>query len=357
MSSRTLDDPAWFGAVMGVAAVGAVAASNPGNVEVLAVPGQVLGLVLLSMAVAWFILLVGRDVRLGRIGKPTLARLKDPLSGPAYATIPGGVNVVGVALLRIFPEITHSATGWILIAVITVIGTSLGLWLTVIFFVAAFEQSDFEAEDISGIWFIPETVILLGAVLTAELAVTGPVSISRTLAIASMALLGSGGILFGITAALLFNRLVLHAQVHRVGAASMWIMMSPLSVTTLVVHRVAGAGWILSGNWEPAIQAGADLMAATLWGFALWWFAAAAVLTHHAGPGALRFQPSTWGYVFPPAAMTLATLTLARHWDSGFMELLAVIFGISLLVITTATVIGSIKAIRQAYREIDIVPR
>lgn len=353
MTARTLDDPAWFGAVMGTGAVGAVAANNPGNVEAFAVPGRLLGLLLLGMAIVGFFLLLGRDIRLNRIGRPTLVNLKEPLSGPAYATIPGGINVIGASLVLIFPNLTHSSPGWTLIAIITAVGTSLGLSLTVIFFAAAFEQSDFDAKDISGTWFIPETVVLLGALLTAELAVTGPAVVSGTLVIVAMALLGSGGLLFALTAALLVNRLVLHAQAQQMGAAAMWIMMSPLSVAGLAVHKVAGAGWILSGDWEPAVQAGADLMAATLWGFALWWIAAASVVTHHAGRKALRFQPSSWGYVFPPAAMTLATLNLARHWESGLMELMAVLFGISLLVITYATVVGSVKAIRRDHGETD----
>jgi tellurite resistance protein TehA-like permease len=346
--SRTLDDPAWFGAVMGIGAVGAVAGSNPGNIEVLAVPGRVVGLALLFTAIAVFLLLLGRDIKLKRIGRPTLVNLKAPLSGPAYATIPGGINVIGAALVLVFPDLTRSTPGWILIAVITAIGTSFGLWLTVVFFAAAFEESDFDARDISGTWFIPETVVLLGALLSAELAATGPTSVAPGLAIVAMALLGSGGLLFALTAAILVNRLVLHAQTQQVGAAAMWIMMSPLSVAGLAVHRVAGIGWILSGDWEPAVQVGADLMATTLWGFALWWIAAASVVTHHVGREALRFDPSAWGYVFPSAAMTLATLNLARHWDSGLMELMGLLFGFSLIAITAATVVGSVRAIRSS---------
>lgn len=356
LTTNTLDDPAWFGAVMGTGAVGAVAASNPGSIDLLAGPGRILGLLLLSMAIVGFILLLGRDIRLKRIGKPTLVNLKAPLSGPAYATIPGAINVIAVALVLIFPDLTQSTAGWILIAAITLVGTSAGLVLTVLFFSAAFEDQDLDAKDISGTWFIPETVILLGALLTAGLAVTGPKASSGTLIVVAMALLGCGGLLFALTAALLVNRLVLHAQSQQVGAAAMWIMMSPLSVAGLAVHKVAGAGWILSGDWEPAVQATADLMAAALWGFALWWIAAASVVTRHAGMDALRFQPSAWGYVFPLAAMTLATLSLARHWESGFMELMALVFGISLLAITTAVVVGSIKAIRSDHEPTSTAP-
>lgn len=346
MSVRLLDDPAWFGAVMGTGAMGAVAARNPGGIDALATPGKILGLILLGMAIATFVLLMARDVGLHRIGKSTIADIKAPISGPAYATIPGGISVIAVAIIAIFPDYTDTPIGWIVLACLTAFATAFGLWLTVIFFVATFEQNNFDAEDISGIWFIPETVVLLGALLTAHLAITGPDAAGRTLTIVAIALLGGGAILFAITAALFVNRLVLHAQVRRTGAPAMWIMLSPLSVTALAMHKVAGAGWNLAGDWEPAVQASADLLAAMMWGFALWWIAAAAIVTSHAGRGAFRFSPSAWSYVFPPAAMTLATLTLGRKWDSGFMEVMSVVFALVLLTITTAVVSGSIRAIR-----------
>ena len=45
--------------------------------------------------------------------------------------------------------------------------------------VGAFEHEQFQAEDITGIWFIPETVVLLGSLLFAELAPTGPPAVQR----------------------------------------------------------------------------------------------------------------------------------------------------------------------------------
>ena len=77
-------------------------------------------------------------------------------------------------MIRVWPATVSSTAGWWLLATLAGIGTVLGLWLTVVFFVGAFEHEQFQAEDISGIWFIPETVVLLGSFLFAELAVTGP---------------------------------------------------------------------------------------------------------------------------------------------------------------------------------------
>ena len=134
------------------------------------------------------------------------------------------------------------------------------------------------------------------------------------------ALLGAGGLLFGLTAVIFVNRLVLHPGVHRTGAPAMWIMISPLAVTSLALQSVAGADQTLGGSWTSAMQEVATFGAAALWGFALWWIAAAAVITRHAGRAALTYTPADWGFVFPSAAMVIATLTLGRRWQSALVE-------------------------------------
>jgi len=350
MRSRLLNDPAWFGATMGFGAMSAVAALNPGGLAALETPSRVLAIILLVCSVVGFVLLLARDIGVREIGRKTLADLRAPLSGPAYATIPGTINVIGIVLIALFPRYVDTAAGWIVILVIATIGTGFGLFLTVIFFVAAFEQIDFEAEDISGIWFIPETAVLLGSVLFAELAMEGPYGSARTFTIIALALMGAGALLFAFTAALFINRLVLHSQVRRTGSAAMWIMLSPMSVTALALHTVTHASVNLAGDWEADVQASSDLLASMLWGFCLWWIAAAAMITRHAGGNAYRFQPSSWAYVFPPAAMTLVTIVLGRYWDSAFMEVLSVLFSVILLLVTLGVGVGAVRAIRAEYR-------
>lgn len=350
MARRLLNDPAWFGATMGFGAMAAVAALNPGGLPALAAPSRILAVVLLVCSVVGFALLLARDIGVKEIGRKTLTDLRAPLSGPAYATIPGTINIIGITLLALFPQYVDSVVGWTVILVLAAIGTVFGLLLTVLFFVAAFEQIDFQAEDISGIWFIPETAILLGAVLFAELAIEGPPETARTFTIIALALMGAGSILFAFTAALFINRLVLHSQVRRTGSAAMWIMLSPMSVTALALHTVTRAGVNLAGDWEADVQASSDLLASMLWGFCLWWIAAAAMITRHAGRSAYRFRPASWAYVFPPAAMTLVTIVLGRYWNSAFMEFLAVVFSIVLVLVTAGVSIGAVRAIAAQYR-------
>jgi tellurite resistance protein TehA-like permease len=291
-----------------------------------------------------------RDFIVRGLGRNLAAKLRSPRTGPAYATIPGAINVLAVGVIRVWPASTSTTAGWWLLVAVALIGTVLGLWLTVVFFVGAFEHEQFEAEDISGIWFIPETVVLLGSFLFAELAPTGPAAVERSLAVLAVALLGAGGLLFGVTAVIFVNRLVLHAGVHRTGAPAMWIMISPLAVTSLALQSVAGGDPMLGGSWTPAVGEVATFAAGALWGFALWWIAAATVVTRHAGRAALTRTAADWGFVFPSAAMVIATLTLARRWQSGLVEMIGLALGVLLAVVWVGVLTGTVVGLRRGPR-------
>ena len=336
-----LDDPAWFGAVMGSGATAIVVSMNPGQVDALSGFAHVTAILLVIGSGTLFCWLLVRDFAFRRLGRGVMDRLRSPRSGPAYATIPGALNVLAIAVIRVWPGAGATAIGWSVLLGVALLGTALGVALTVILFVTAFEHENFRAEDLSGIWFIPETVVLLGSLLIADLAELGPVFVAQGLAVVATAVLGSGGILFAVTAVIFVNRLVMHAGLPKAGAPAMWIMISPLAVTSLALQAVSAGQKNLGGIWTSAVREGATLAAGFLWGFALWWIAAAAVVTAHVGRSALTRSAADWGFVFPTAAMVIATLTLARTWRSGWVEVvgfvLAVTLGVVWLGVTAAT--------------------
>lgn len=335
---------------MGTGAVSVVAWMEPGQLAALAPFSQVLSRLWLASAIAFFVFLVIRNYFVRRLGRGLLAAIRSHGNGPAYATFPGAINVLAVALLRTTDLPSATAGRWLLV-IMAVVGTSLGLALTVIFFVAAFESEQFEAEDISGTWFIPETVILLGAVLFGDLSGLIDREMQRTAAVISFALLGVGLVLFCLTAMVFFNRLVLHRRVQHVGAPAMWIMISPLSVSALAIQAVAADTGMLGGTWGPAVLQTANFLAAILWGFSLWWVAAATLITIHDGRDALTFTSADWAFVFPSAALVMTTLTLGRFWESGFMETLGVLFSFVLLGVWLSVFVSSVVALARERRE------
>ncbi len=348
-SRLDLDDPAWFGAVMGTGATATVASLHPGRIPALATFADVTAQVLLLGSIVAFVGLFGRFIVRG-LGRRVSSGLRSPRTGAAYATIPGAVNVLAIASVNVWTGSMGSSVGWWVLVVMAGVGTLSGLWLTVVFFVNAFEHEKVTVEDISGIWFIPETVVLLGSLLFGLLAVIGPAAAQRSLGVISVGLLGAGGLLFGVTAVIFVNRLVLHAGLHRTGTASMWIMLSPLAVTSLALQSVAGGDLMLAGSSPQGVTEAATFAGGVLWGFALWWLAAAIVVTRHAGRGALTRTSSDWGFVFPSAAMVIATLTLARRWESALVETLGLLLGAALALVWVGVLAAVVMDVRRGRR-------
>ncbi len=342
---RLLDRPGWFAAVMGTAATATVASENPGAFPALAGPSTTLAWVLFTASAAFFVFLVIRDFVWRGLGRRIWEDLHSAVDGPAYATIPGAINVLAIALAHLLGLTPDSVTLWVVFTLGTV-GTVLGVILTVVFFANAFEAREFRAEDVSGTWFIPETVLLLGAMLAGLLSTVMPEQWDRSLGVIAFGLLGAGLILFGLTAVLFFSRLIQYRQ-DDTGVPSLWIMMSPLSVGALALPIVASSTADLGGAWGGAVMQSAHLMASLLWGFSLWWLAAATLVTWRSTGHPLTFTPADWGFVFPFAALVLSTLALGRLWESGLTEALGVLLSFVLLGVWVAVLIGAVASLRR----------
>ena len=266
-------------------------------------------------------------------------RIVAPVFGPLYAAIPGSVFTLILALQAHAPHLAADPVARALVLSVVAATLATGLWLTVTFFVAAFEDEDFEAHSISGTWFLPETVVLLSVLVLFVLTDESQGSLRTTLAAITVAVTGIGFVLFVLTAALFFSRLVLVRQHHEPGVAAIWIMMSPLSVSSLALGKAAAVLPALVDVPQGTIIALVSLGSGLLWGFGLWWLMAALVLTRHQGRRSLSFTPGSWAYVFPLSAISLASADLARIWGSA----LVAVVGIALVAFTF--VVWSIVAV------------
>ena len=158
-----------------------------------------------------------------------------------------------------------------------------------------------------------------------------PTSYATGLASLTMAVMGAGFVLFLLTATLFFARLVMLRQHPAAGVAAVWIFMSPLSVSAMALGSTAEVLPILVSVNPSEVSAITSIGSGLLWGFGLWWLVAAIVLTLHDGRKAVSFSPGSWGFVFPPAALTLAGFWIARSWGSSLVEWT----GVALSLITT----------------------
>ena len=263
----------------------------------------------------------------------------DPLPSVDLVAISTSVAWILLGLSGIaFPILLDLGTlpvwAWWLVLVWTAVGAILAVVVTVRLFVAAFADDSFPVQHLSGMWFVPETALMLAGIVLGRMAVSGLDDPIASLMFAAIALVGAGVLLFALTAAVFFTRLILHPHVRANGAPAMWIMLSPLSISILAMQQqVSLEAEILNSEAGRESAAFLDLLAVLLWGFSLWWVLAAAAITWGSRSGAFTHSPADWSYVFPLAGLSLATIELSRLWEVLALQWLGAAFAILLFAV------------------------
>ena len=148
----------------------------------------------------------------------------------------------------------------------------------------------------------------------------------------------------------LILRLAIHKLPHVSMAASSWLALGPIGTGAL--------GLMTLGQAAPAIFAANDLgqysSAAAgigliggllMWGYGLWWFAMAVLITGRYARDGLPFNLGWWGYTFPLSVFAVASLKLASLLPITaiyvFGLILVALLGAAWIVVGTRTVCGA----------------
>jgi len=332
-AAGTAGHPAWFAAVMGT---GGLALTARGQAALWDVPAlTVVAVALLLLTTVGGIVLAPRYLR--RLGNPRALRaeLADPAAGAMLATFPAGVLVLAVGWERIgvalVGEPAGLAVGIALLSVGTVTAVAFGAaWAS------AMSGADVELGHINGGWLIPPVMTLLVPLGIAPLAVHWPGQAASLLTLGWL-FVGMGTVLFLGVLPLLIGRLALRPSPPALQAPSLWIPLAPAGMLGFAAVRLAEAGGVdrASGPTEgggpaEAVLAGAVIVALGAVGFGLWWAAFAGLvmtrlLRTAQPPGRLPVHPGWWGFVFPVAAMALSLTGLGEATGVGWLRALAVL--------------------------------
>ena len=338
--------PGWFGAVMGTAIVGVGAFMNPGSVVALQVPLRVVGIAFAILAYVLFIAL-GIPYVLRWVHHPDAAwkDLQHPILGALYGTFPGGILVLAVTTAAIGPAVLPADGVFAIVAALAAIGTLLAFAISVAFAYILFVTPSVNVENANGGWFIPPVVNIIIPMALLPLLPRADAETARLLVVASYAAWGIGFFLFLMVASLLYDRLVYHPLPAAPHAPSLWIGLGPIGVGSLALIRMAQGGGSIWGDMGNAVSAVSSVGALALWGFGIWWLAAAILLLRkYLRTSGLPFGIGWWAFTFPVGAYMLDTLTLARAWKVGALEiagaLLFVLLAVFWLVVTARTLVG-----------------
>ncbi|HVC25217.1 MAG TPA: hypothetical protein VND23_05625 [Acidimicrobiales bacterium] len=336
--------PGWFGAVMGTAIIGVAASLNPGGTAALASPARTLGQVMVVLAAALAVVLA--VPYLGRFllhPDAALADLRDPVAGALYGTLPGGILVLAAAAAAVGPTWFSASTVRDLVVGLDWVGVPLAFAMSVVFAYLLFLRSELVPETVNGGWFIPPVVNIVVPLVLVPLVPSSSPATARALLLASYGFFGMGFLLYLLIVTMLHHRLVLHPLPPAGLAPSLWIGLGPIGVGALALVKMAAAGQAVFGSLGPAVELASKLAATVLWGFGVWWLAAAALLlVHYLRSAPLPYGIGWWGFTFPLGAYTVATLALAKAWSLSGLDWagagLFVLLGLFWLVVAGRTI-------------------
>jgi C4-dicarboxylate transporter/malic acid transport protein len=321
--------PGWFGVVMGTGIVGIALAANPGNWSAMLVPDQYAARVMAAITAVLFVGLGGLYIlRWVRSPREALADLRNPLTGAMYATVPAGILVAAIMASAVGPLMFPPAVVYGLVFWLTWVGVPLTFVFSVVFLYVLMTSRGTVMEAVNGSWFIPPVAnIVVPVVLAALAAHATPPAMARLLMLTGYAFWGMGLILFLLVLSMLHDRLILHPLPHAAMAPSLVITLGPVGVGALALIKLAAAGAPVFGTLAPSVSLMSLIAASILWGFGLWWMATTlVVMVRYLATGPLPYGLGWWAFTFPVGAFSMATLTLGRAWNIGYVDDLAVGF-------------------------------
>ncbi|MDA8201439.1 MAG: hypothetical protein M0Z49_01490 [Chloroflexi bacterium] len=340
--------PGWYGAVMGTAIIGIIAYQNPGEIGSLAWAGRWFGVAMVGLSA---LLAVGLGIpyaaRWLRHPRDARADLANPVVGALYGTFPGGILVLAVGIATAGPSVFSVGATATLVAVLAAVGIVLAFLVSVAFAAMLFVNAGTDPRAANGGWFIPPVVNIIVPMALMPLAPHVAVADLPMLVAAGYAFWGMGFLLFVLVASLLYDRLVFHPLPEAPLAPSLWIGLGPIGVGSLALLRLGQAGGPLWGNAAPILATASSLAATMLWGFGIWWLAAAIVLlVAYLRRGRLPYGLGWWAFTFPLGAYTASTLAIGRAWHAGWLEAFAVALFVLLVAFWLVVTSGTLAATR-----------
>lgn len=306
--------PAWFGSVMGTAAL-ALAFSTEAWFASWFTP---VAHVLLALASVLAIVLL--PLYLGRMrNRAALAQeIADPAQGAMLATFPAGILVLASAWANLGSAWLGANAGLAIGAVLVVVGGVLATALSIVW-AASQTRGHLSLEGVNGAWMIPPAMNMLVPLSIAPLIIAHPDQAPWLFAV-GMAFYGIGLLLFLPIFALLIARLALRPPLPNAMSPAIWIPLAPAALMGLSLLKMLQAGGETGVIDESLIGIG-EVASAMGIGLGLWWslFAIGDLLRVRRS-GGVPFHPGWWGFVFPIATLELSLIELGTQMDSAVIE-------------------------------------
>ena len=196
-------------------------------------------------------------------------------------------------------------------------------------------------------WFLPIFPILLAGTVASLFAGNQPTNIAVPMIVVGLSCLGLGFTVSVLLFAIYFARMMLYGLPLTELRPALFIALGPPSFLVITLLNLGQAALLHDDFFSPStvspaavFNVGCVFVSVFVWTFALWIFLIALCGTV-AALGQLSYRMGFWAMIFPNAAFTVATSTLATTLNWGSLKGVATAMSV-LLILTWLGVLGGL---------------
>ncbi|WP_457742736.1 tellurite-resistance/dicarboxylate transporter [Thermococcus sp.] len=301
--------PSWFASVMGTGALALVSEAYSSKLPSL--KGLAEGLTILNTAI-FFVLLVLWSLRWIKYREEAVRDLYHPILGNFYGTIGVASLVLSADWLFILKNETLGWAFWLF-------GVPFVLLFAFLIPYIVFTGEGIDTKNITPAWFIPPVGLIVIPISGARLMALSSGTAKELMAFINYSSWGSGFFLYLALFAVIMYRFIRHEPMPCGIAPSIWINLGPIGAGTSTLYALVKASGFIKLK-EPFLAFGL-----IFWGFGVWWFVMAVILTlHYIRKLNLPYSLAWWAFIFPLGAYVSATFKVGETFgisaikDFGF---------------------------------------
>ena len=296
--------PSWFASVMGTGALALVSMAYSHRIPALNEFAKFL--VYLNTAL-FFILLVPWALRWILYREEAIRDLYHPVLGNFYGTIGVASLVLSADWLSIFANERLAWAFWIF-------GVPFVLLFAFLIPYIVFTGEGIDTRNITPAWFIPPVGLIVIPISGAKLMALSSGATRELVALINYFAWGSGFFLYLALFAIVLYRFIKHEPMPCGIAPSIWINLGPIGAGTSTLYALVGSSnFIPDGGREALLVFGL-----LFWGFGVWWFVMAVILTlHYVRKLNLPYSLAWWAFIFPLGAYVSATFKVGTTFGIG----------------------------------------
>jgi len=288
--------PSWFASVMGTGILAMISSFYSQYLPILKDVSIALSYINIIL---FFLLLIPWTLRWILFKKEALADLEHPVNSNFYVTMPISLVVLAANFMLIGWGISISEIFWLL-------GSILVVFFSILTPFIMFRGEHVKLDHISPAWFIPPVALIVIPTIGSSYINHFSGLVREFSIFLNYFGWGAGFFVYLALLAVCLYRFILHHPLPNILAPTIWIGLGPIGAGTLALINLIKNSSFVSIK-EPFFVFGF-----IFWGFGIWWFLMAVVMTlHYVKNLKLPYAASWWAFIFPLGAYVAASHTIS----------------------------------------------